>query len=137
MADNLPSVIPVLSKGTEDLIESKQGKLWHIVSHSLRNPGFTSDINEEDMISFRALEAAFGQDSNMLAGQYADALNRVIARHYPNDSINAFVEIDDVKENTFTLQIGITDAEGNQLLTTKPITVTPEGIDLNLGAVAK
>ena len=136
MAEEKQSVIPVLSKGTEDLLESKEGKLWHIVSHSLRNPGFTSDINEPEMLSFRVLEAMYGNDKEALKVQYRDGLASVIARHFPTDTITVFVEIEDEEANTFTLQVGFIDANNNPILTTKPITVTPDQVDLNLNLVA-
>ncbi len=130
-------VIPLLSKGPEDLVESKQGILWHIVSFSLLNPGFTSDINEEEMISFRVLEAEYGADSEALRIQYADALTEVANRHFPNDGITAIVEVGDVAENTFTLKVGFVDANQELLLSTKPITVTPDNVDLDLNKVAR
>lgn len=134
MAD---SVIPILSKGTEDLIESKEGKLWHILTHSLRNPGFTSDIAEDEMISFRELEARFGNTPDILKEHYRQALGTVVKRHYPDDNIDVYVEIADLAENTYTLQVGFIDGQGNPLLTTRPITITEEGIDIDLNKVAK
>jgi len=131
------SVIPVLSKGTEDLIESKEGKLWHILSHSLRNPGFTSDIAEGEMISFRELEAEFGSNADSLKEHYRQELGSVVKRHYPDDDIDVIVEIADIAPNTFTLQVGFFDGKGNPLLSTKPITISPDEVDLNLNSVAK
>lgn len=137
MADELQSVIPVLSKGTEDLLESKESKLWHILSYSLLNPGFTSDINGPEVLSFRELEAKFGNNKDALKEQYKQGLMSVVSRHYPNEGITALVEIEDIAENTFTLQVGFLDKNSNPILTTKPITIDPNQIDLNLNVIAK
>jgi hypothetical protein len=132
MINEANAVIPTLSKGSTDLISSVEGILWHIVSQTLRNPGFTSDNNESEMVSFRSLEAAFGEDRETLKRQYTDALNQILVRYFPNQNIQAHVDTEDRDDNSYTLVVGFVDSNGNMLLSTSPINITNDVIDLDI-----
>ncbi len=136
MADPIP-VIPTLSKGTEDILSSPEAVLWYLLDFSLRSPGQISEAYEQDLVSFRELEAQYGNDAETLAQRYAEALNGVVAKYYPNGDYTAETEIEEIDENKFTLKVGFFTSNGVPVLSYTPLTYRNGEWDLDLESIAR
>jgi hypothetical protein len=133
----LPPVTPILENTSNDLLEEQEAVLWQIVRFALENPGETSELFENELISFRKLQATFGNDREGLAAAFQQAIQIVITQYYPNDSISVSVETEDRSELSYALQIAITNPQGDSLLTIDPVVVNEEGdsIDINYSRI--
>ena len=70
--------IPTLHSGTRQILESTEDKVAYIIRHSLMNPGFTSDMIEDDLISFRKIEATYDNRIAEIVRSYKQKLESVL-----------------------------------------------------------
>ena len=72
--------IPTLHSGTRQVLESVEDKVAYIIRHSLVNPGFTSDMIEDDLLSFRKLEATYDNRIGEIVRHYKHKLELTLNR---------------------------------------------------------
>jgi hypothetical protein len=128
----LPPVTPILNNTSKDLLEDVESVLWHLVRFSLENPGETSTLFETELVSFRKIEAQHENDREGTAEAYAEALRNAVAQYYPNEGIGVNIETEDRDDISYAVQILITDASGEPLLTFNPVIVNLEGDSIDI-----
>ena len=125
-------VLPSLQLGTKDLLETPTDIIWYIIRFSFENPGFTSSLNEASLVSFRVLEAEYGENKEILADNYAGKLSSAINNYFPGGNYKVSVLTEDINETTYKLILSVTDLEGKVVLPASNATVTEDSIELNL-----
>ncbi len=121
--------VPTLAAGPVEVLESTSDIVAYIIRHSLKNPGFTSSFIEDELVSFRKLEAEH-QNRDNLVRAYEQKLQDVIARNLPNDSVSVAVEWEDVDGFHYRLSIEVTDASGQNVLMVGKVTVAENDINI-------
>jgi len=70
--------IPTLHSGTREVVSTLEDKIAYILRHTLTNPGYTSDMIEDELISFRKLEALHDGNVEELKDDYKKRLEIAI-----------------------------------------------------------
>lgn len=124
-------MIPTLHNGPVSIAETAKDIVAYIVRHSLKNPGFTSSLIENSIVSFRVLEAANpGRDA--LIESYTEALSEALRANLPE--IKTSVSIDwEAKNgsNDYSLTITVTGEDGVTILTHNKVLITKDDIKIN------
>lgn len=108
--------IPTLHNGAMTILRKPQDVIAYLIRFVLLSPGFTSDHIEDELVSFRTLEAEFGLDKQELANRLELKLKNVISHFYPNDGIAVTVESYDIEDepNKYGLKIDVTNSSTNE-----------------------
>ena len=110
--------IPVLSSDAGNVTDLQE-KTATLLRYILLNPGFTSTIFRNEMISFRTLAAQYGHDRDALctalAGMIKPALQRIVPEYDPLVSFTANDYNDDAGDPRYVITFDITyiDNSGN------------------------
>lgn len=105
-------ITPSLNPKRDIGFEGPEQKAFYLIEFFMNNPGFVSDLNPDEAISFRKLESEFGADRDALALSAETQLNEALRFHWPNGELTASVEVDNVTETSFNLLIKISDQLG-------------------------
>lgn len=123
--DSLPPVTPILRNTAQDILEDQEAVIWQIIEFAFENPGDTSDSSENELISFRKIQAQFDANIEGMASAFSDKLQDVINQYYPNDSINVNIDAEpnDDDDTIYTLKIIVSKDDGSLRLSLNPITI--------------
>lgn len=122
-------VIPLLQPGLLDTLTKIEDIAAYIIQFSLLNPGFTSSINEGEMVSFRVLEATLGNNRQALASAYEVGLKQSIKRYVGDDSIQVTVTPYDTDDKTkYGLRIEVLNQLGDAIILRANAIVTDQNI---------
>lgn len=124
-------VIPTLHSGTSELLEDKQDIIAYIVRFALTNPGRTSSYVENDLVSFRKLEAKYGTDRSALAAAFSSRLNTVINNYYPDQGLSIEISASEVSTTKYKLTISISDSDGQLILDRGIVSVNDDSLIVN------
>ena len=115
----------------KDVLTSKQDIIWYLIAFSLQNPGETSSIMEDELLSFRKLNALYGRDASSFAAIYERELTNAILRYFPNDNIRVIVEVEFSKTDaSYKLILSVID-DNNFVLNKGPVTVNGDDITID------
>lgn len=84
MADTEVSIIPTLDGGPDEILTTPEQNLAYLVRHLLYAPGSTSSIYEDQLLSFRKLEAQHHSDRSGLIDAIKRQLQAAVQRRYDN-----------------------------------------------------
>ena len=121
--------IPTLHSGPVTVISNTADIVAYLIRHSLKNPGFTSSFIENDLVSFRKLEAEHVDKIDLVA-TYQQQLQTIILRNLPNESLNVMVNWEDVDGFNYKLAIDVTDSTGATILVSGKVTISKNKIDI-------
>lgn len=121
----MPTVIPTLSIGPIQQLTSDQDKIAYIIKFALYNPGATSSMFEEELVSFRKLEAKYGEDGARLAQELGQKLSDVIFRYFGN-KYGVDVSNYDVDVGKFGIAINVIDNVNQSVLIRTKVDVVDE-----------
>lgn len=131
--------IPTLHSGTIQIINTREDVISYSLVHSVQNPGNTSELIEDDLVSLRKLEATYDKRIHDLAAEYQNQLQNMLNRiPEAGDCVVTVTVIDlsDVSQREHTLntmvdgkdtgnedtggkvslQVAVTDAATEQLI---------------------
>lgn len=128
---HMEPVIPTLHSGTSELLEDKQDIIAYIVRFALTNPGRTSSYVENDLVSFRKLEAKYGTDRSALASAFSSRLNTVINNYYPDQGLSIEVSASEASTTKYKLTISISDDDGQLILDKGIVSVNDDSLIVN------
>lgn len=132
----MTGVLLTLHAGTSSIITaddtSKSDIAAYLIRHSLNNPGDTSSYLEDEIISFRKLEARYGYDKNQLAVQFALKLNEAINRYYPKDGIIVSIDTFTISDLKYGLTINIVNSNSESIISNGIIEISDDSVKLNL-----
>lgn len=124
--------IPTLHLGPTQIIQDKKDIAAYIVRHALNNPGGTSSFVEHELVSFRKLEAEFGENGQLLAKELEGKLNAILYKYFGDDSFMTEVEYEQYDSSSkYKLAINITDASGVPLISNTSISLNNRKISIN------
>ena len=122
--------IPTLHNGPVQFAETPQDIVAYLIRHSLKNPGFTSSIIEDQLVSFRKLEAKFVNRDDLIEA-YMTKLQEVIDKNLPGAGVNVSIDWESKEgTNDYTLIITVT-ANDMVILSYNKILVTKNDIIIN------
>ena len=121
--------IPTLHSGPVSVISNPADIVAYLIRHSLKNPGFTSSFIENDLISFRKLEAEYTDKLNLIA-IYQQQLQSVILRNLPTEALNVNVDWEDVDGFNYKLSIDVSDQTGTTILVSGKVVITKDNINI-------
>jgi len=127
------AIVPRLSKGTKDILDDKESIMLYLIAHSLQNPGFTSSLFENELVSLRSIMAKYGDNTDGIVNAYQSSMQRVINTYFPEDRFSVVVQKTVVDDITVSLNIDIKTVDGSFLSRNK-ITVVGDNISINYGA---
>ena len=123
------SKVPTLHSGPVSIIHTDRDIAAYVVAFSLKNPGFTSSYIEDTLVSFRKIEAANPERSELVPA-YQNALQSAIDKNLPNKGYVVHVSWEDIDGYNYRLLIDITDPDGNSPLIVGKITVNENDIKI-------
>lgn len=138
MADTPIPVIPTLHNNSVPVIKDVSRQMAYIVRWYFANPGRTSSNNEDELISFRKLNAIYGKDPLTMCNQTQQALQRICSRYVNNVNVEVTFDMQDKKDRdgilqgTYTMTIRIADASGMPLIEDANIVITDNGDKINV-----
>lgn len=126
MVNEMPS-IPTLTLGPSQILTNPQDIILYILRSVFLNPGDTSSMIENEIISFRKLEATYGKNGHELATKLSSELNTVFGRYFSGTGIVADVTYTSLGDGKYALGIEVRDEFGNLKLIRGKVDV----IDIN------
>lgn len=111
------SVTPVLSS-TEGYLIDIRDQVIHLIRFLVMNPGGTSDIWENDLISFRYLSSKYENSRSSLARAVETAISDVLARKFKDYEFSVTCSTEDYDENdadgryTISIAVMINSSDG-------------------------
>lgn len=124
----MTTVIPSLHNGPTDILTDMQKKLWSVIAFSFNNPGSISNVIEPELISFRKINAEYGNNRDQLAAEYERQLSTVLRNIFPNDNLVVNVAVDIIDEVNFKLNINI--SSGATVLLLAPIPIGHDSVQI-------
>ncbi len=92
------TVTPVLSS-TEGYLVDVRDQVIHLIRFLIMNPGGTSDLWEQDLISFRTLSSKYENSRNQLASALEQQITSVLERKFKDYSFDVECGTSDYNEN--------------------------------------
>ena len=93
------TVTPVLSS-TEGYLVDIRDQVIHLIRFLIMNPGGTSDLWEQDLISFRTLSSKYENSRSQLASILEQKITAVLERKFKDYSFDVDCETSDYDENS-------------------------------------
>ena len=143
MAEPKP-VVPTLHNISTPMLTKLGDQLAYVIRFYFANPGRTSSNNEDEMISFRKLNAKYGNDPGEMCARSAAAIEAA-CRHYKDDArvsityemIRGFSsnpeDLDPEAggrprlQGSYTMDITVSDSNGNPLIPHRLIKIMNNG----------
>jgi hypothetical protein len=92
------TVTPVLSS-TEGYLVDVRDQVIHLIRFLIMNPGGTSDIWEQDLISFRTLSSKYENSRSQLAHALEQQINNVLTRKFKDYSFDVECGTEDYNDD--------------------------------------
>ena len=117
-------VVPTLNEAPNDQLTDAVDKVEYVVMFALINPGFTSDLLEEDMPSISSIIAKKSLDSDAIVQECENTLGRQVALVAPDSNYSISVEIVADDEESATLKVSVLDEDGTLVINTDKHTIS-------------
>lgn len=137
MLNKVP-VVPTLRKITDPMLKSKENISMYLIQFLFNNPGWTSSVNEGEMMSFRKLLAMYGsRDPNKLAEHVSDMLTSCLANYFPEERLQAVCNMqleegyskEKIYQGNYTITIAIRDKDGAAICPNTSVVASNDGVD--------
>lgn len=134
--DPIP-VIPTLHAKSNPVLKDLGEKAAYTVRWFFANPGRTSSVNEAEIISFRKLNASFGNRPEMLCEKIAESLRLIMLRYTKDVDVTCNFKAergfndDGSLAGNYTLEISITDTNGQPLIPASTIKILKNGDEID------
>ena len=132
MANEPKPAIMTLHNRSAQVLTKPADQIAYAIRWFFVNPGSTSSVNEEEMISFRKLNATAGTRPEVMAGSIQNLLTQIARRYYK--TANVFVKVvnqvktdeDGILQGTYGLEILVSDENNMPIIPTGHVVVTGE-----------
>jgi hypothetical protein len=114
----LPTVIPSLTIN-QPFIKDRASKLAYLIKFALHNPGWTSSLIENQLVSMRNIEAKCGNDHAAVATMLQQQLSAAMHLHDDDADVSVTVGVND--QNEYRYVIKVVDVTSRELLLTNDI----------------
>lgn len=132
--NNIP-VVPTLHAISTPSLSRPEDVATYLIQFLFVNPGATSSVNEDDMLSYRKLYSLYGNDPDRLGIEIAERLTRALGRYFPDKGYLALCTIENKEKvseegiwqgnKVIVINIGTTDSI--PLIPSANITVNEQG----------
>lgn len=101
------SITPVLSVSA-GYVSDVRDQTMALVRNIIMNPGFTSSLWEDKLVSFRKLSAEFGHNRDELVGRLAARISQVLTAKFTDIDFIVNIHADDINEASYKVVFDIT-----------------------------
>ena len=122
--------IPTLHYMVDPMLVEPEDKVLYLVRHFIYNPGFTSTLFADYEASFRGIATRYPMNPQSVANHIVNELGGAIKRVVPDIELKLDVKFNFTTENTYTLELNVTDANGTSFIPTSLVEVTETGIKI-------
>lgn len=122
--------ILTLHSGPLAKLTSTSNKITYILKWFFSNPGFTSDIFEDDLISYRKLQGVHRYDSGTLMPAVKSSLEEVINR-VCDEPVIVEVSQENIDEYYYKLQLTFKNSSGGGILMQSNVNINENNITIN------
>jgi hypothetical protein len=112
----MAAILPTFNLGPHQIVKDKSDIILYTIRHVMLTPGATSSIMEDDILSFRKLEAEYGGGGNELAIKLESGLTKIFERYFPDNIPIVTVDKYDIAFGLYGLSVEVVDAKGNNLI---------------------
>lgn len=132
---NVQPVLPTLYTMSSPNLSKVGDIAMELINFMFKNPGFTSSVNEHEMISFRRLNAMYGHEPDTLAAEMQNQLTGALAHYFPDGQYRAMCRIENktgyAEDGTFegnrAITISVVDANDVPVIPNSAINVNHDG----------
>ena len=142
MATSDPTpVVPTLHAMSTPSLSRPADVATYLIGWLFRNPGGTSSVNENEMVSFRKLVAVYGNQPNELASQITNMLETCMRHYFPaaGYTVPCQVEYKDgyssdegVYQGNYGITITVQDSNGVSVVPVSNIVVNYDGSEFDI-----
>lgn len=139
-------ILPTLHNISTPSLKVLGDQLAYLVRWYFANPGGTSSVIEDDLVSFRKLNSQFGKDPALMCEKTAAALERACHRYAPDVTVTctykeeikrSSVEFDPasgegILQGTYKMEITISNGEGVPIIPMQTIRILNSGDDIDI-----
>ena len=101
------SITPVLSVSA-GYVSDVRDQTMALVRNAIMNPGFTSSLWEDKLISFRQLSAEYGHNRDELVGKLAARLSQLLTNKFTDIDFIVNIRADVINEVSYKVVFDIT-----------------------------
>lgn len=132
---------PSLSARSNPYLKKPEHVALSLIQFMFTNPGSSSALNEDEMISFRKLASKYNNRPEELSEKIGDALTTALARYFPDGNYIASCGVEmkvgegeakGVTLGTYGITIAITTADSSPICPRASIEIGPHGEDFKL-----
>lgn len=128
-------VVPTLHAMSSPKLEKPADVASYLIGWLFRNPGGTSSVNEEEMMSYRKLVSTYGHEPQELANRIGNMLERCMSHYFPTVRYSVSCTVEDQEgygdDGTYQGNKGITiavrDADEVNIIPIANIVVNEDG----------
>lgn len=120
--------IPTLHYMVDSLLVEPEDKVIYLVRHFIYNPGFTSTLFADYETSFRGIATRYPMKPQAVADHIIAELGAAIKRAVPDLELKLDVQFTFKTENSYALELNVTDVSGASFIPTSLVEVTDDGI---------
>lgn len=120
--------IPTLHYMVDPMLVEPEDKVLYLVRHFIYNPGFTSTLFADYETSFRGIATRYPMKPQAVADHIITELGAAINRVVPDLELKLNVQFTFKTENTYILELNVTDVNGTSFIPTSLVEVTEDGI---------
>ena len=107
----------------------------YLLTWLFNNPGHTSTLHRNEMLSFRYFEAQYGKQPDVLAHQIGEGLTKSLNNYFPDANYQAIVNVvmkdgyadDGTYQGNYGLEIAIVDENQTAVIPRQQIKVGKDG----------
>lgn len=144
MAEPIP-VCPTCYSISAPNLKKPSDVALYLITWLFNNPGHVSSLNRDEMISFKYLEAQYGQQPDVLAHEIEERLTRALDHYFPNKSYAALVTVemkdgyadDGTYQGNYGLNIAMVDENQAALIPRQQIKIGSDGASFTPTFTAK
>jgi len=122
------AVVPTFHNATHGILKSPTDVALYLIRWPFANPGATSSQLEDEMISFRELEAVYGKSPDDLCREISNRLKVAMDHYFPEQyNVNATYEEETDGSGKYSISIDISDNNGQPICRRHMIEVNADG----------
>lgn len=121
--------VPVLRKIPDQMLQ--------IIIFFFANPGRTSSLNENEMVSFRDINSQYGKDPGRMCNECASSIERACNHYFPGVRVECSwaqkykFDEDNILQGTYTMDISVLDKSGVPIIDRQQVVITKDGDEID------
>ena len=129
--------VPTMTYIPDSVLTKVKDIIGYQVLFFLNNPGFTSTLYKDHMMSFRGMITKYNKNPNALRDEVSSSLSTIFKRLFPDMIIEVRCEIQKLEGIYVKLTLSIEDENGHVLLPTSTFHTDDETGTIKLTALGE